>query len=213
MVGIDVSKWQGAIDWKLVKPNIDFAILRANYGKYYDTRLERNAKECEKLDIPYGLYVFSTAETINQVIDEALSVLTFAKGHKVGWPIYFDFEDDAMSRLMHVHGRPYIKVFNEMIITFCDYLEDAGYFAGVYFNQNFRKNYVNDFVKERYANWYAYYRPKCDYNTNNLVWQYSNQGKMAGIDGDVDMNFTRYDLGNVIKNNKLNYWRDKNGND
>lgn len=212
MVGIDISKWQGEINWDKVKaskcPKVDFVILRSNYGKYYDSTLERNATECERVGVPYGLYVFSTAQTIGQVMDEATSVIMFAKQHKVSWPIYFDFEDEAMAKLMQIHGRDYIRIFNEMIITFCDYIEDAGYFAGVYFNQNFRLNYVNDYIKDRYAIWYAYYRKKLDFKKPNLIWQYANNGVVAGIIGDVDMNMTDYDIGKTIKIHKLNHWRE-----
>ena len=94
--GIDVSVWQGEINWATVKPNIDFAILRAGYGKNnIDEQFVRNANECSRLGIPFGVYWFSYALNEQQAKKEADYVCNVVAKYKLSYPICYDFEYDS----------------------------------------------------------------------------------------------------------------------
>ena len=96
--GIDVSRHQGTIDWNSVKPNIDFAIIRAGFGKNnIDAKARRNVSECERLGIPYGLYWFSYALHPEMAKKEAEYMIDFIGEHRPEYPIVYDFEYDTVA--------------------------------------------------------------------------------------------------------------------
>ena len=94
---IDVSHWQGTIDWEKVKGHIDGAILNAGYGsdiaKQDDAQFVRNATECERLGIPWGSYLYSYANTTDKIASEIQHMLRMLKGRKPQLPVYYDLEE------------------------------------------------------------------------------------------------------------------------
>ena len=177
---IDVSEHQGKIDWEKVKPQIDGAILRCGYGmdieRQDDTYFRRNADECTRLGIPFGVYLYSYADSEEKARSEAAHVLRLIEGYKLSYPVYLDLEEngtqaDAVKRAT----------------IFGDVVENAGYWCGVYANLNWWDHYLTGL--ERFTKWVAQYNETCDYQGDHLdIWQYSSKGKIEGIDGNVDMN-------------------------
>lgn len=178
---IDVSEHQGVIDWEKVMPHIDGAILRCGYGGDYedqdDEQFKRNADECTRLGIPFGVYLYSYAKSIQGAQYEADHVLRLIKDYKLSYPVYLDLEQS---------GTEYGAV--ERANVFGDIIEDAGYWCGIYANLNWWENYLKDGL-ERFTKWVAQYNRVCEYTGSHLdIWQYTDKGNLPGIKGNVDMN-------------------------
>lgn len=96
--GIDVSKFQGLIDWQEVKKHIDFAIIRCGYGSNLESQddpyFKRNADECTRLKIPFGVYLYSYATNEREALSEAEHVLRLVKDYQMAYPVYYDLEDN-----------------------------------------------------------------------------------------------------------------------
>ena len=186
--GIDVSVWQGDIDWQKVKDaGIDFAIIRLGYWTNgTDKKLERNVSECERLGIPWGAYLYSYCSDPSQAAaeaDHAIDLLNQlkAKGYTPDLPVYFDMEDDDL-----LSGS---RDFAGMATQFCSKIEAAGYTAGVYANKNWWTNYLTSSVFNNWSRWVAQYNSVCTYGGSYDAWQYTSSGSVPGISGGVDMNW------------------------
>ena len=178
---IDVSEHQGVIDWEKVKPQIDGAILRCGYGSDYtdqdDEQFKRNADECTRLGIPFGVYLYSYAKSIAQAQSEADHVLRLIKGYKLSYPVYLDLEEGGTQ-----NGAV------ERAIVFGDIIEKAGYWCGIYANLYWWEVILKKGL-ERFTKWVAQYNVMCEYDGAHLdIWQYSSKGKVDGINGNTDMN-------------------------
>ena len=195
--GIDVSEWNGTVDWAKVKADgISFAILRVGYGytidgKYtadIDAEFERNAAECERLGIPYGAYIYSYARNATMAAAEADAVIKFLEGHTLSLPVYIDIEDiNAQSSLKPAD-------FASMATAFCTKIEQAGYTPGVYSMLSwFEVNFTSS-VFDSWSKWIAQYYSECQYEGTYDIWQCSGSGTVAGINYDVDLNFMFTDL-------------------
>lgn len=182
--GIDVSEWQGVIDWEQVKASgIDFAIIRCGWGMNYsnqdDSYFERNVSECERLGIPYGVYLYSYATDTAHAQSEAKHVLRLIEGHNLSYPVFFDMEDNTTI------GCDLAAIAQ----TFCNAIENAGYAVGVYANLNWWNNYLTDPCFDNWYRWVAQYNSECNYDGAYTLWQYTSEGYVPGIDGYTDMNF------------------------
>jgi lysozyme len=188
---IDVSEHQGSIDWNVVKGQIDGAILRCGFGddiaSQDDKQWRRNADECTRLGIPFGVFIYSYATSMAQAESEAQHVLRCIKGYKLSYPVYLDLEEaGTQSGAIQRANR------------FGDIIERAGYFCGVYANLNWWNNYLGGL--ERFTKWVAQYNTTCDYKGSNKdIWQYTSTGRVAGIGGNVDMNECYRDFPSEIK--------------
>ena len=217
--GIDVSSYQGNIDWKQVKESgIQFAILRSTLksGKP-DSKFIEYIKGCDNNKIDVSVYKYSYALTENQAITEANTVISLLNGRKC--KIWLDLEDESQIQL----GKSGIlKIANAFIKT----CENKGYSVGIYCNLNWIKNYIDDSLK-KYDLWIARYgknsgqlEDKYKPNVNEKIWQYSSRGKIPGINGDVDLNILYSDsihsstptIKNIVKvNTTLNVRNRPNG--
>lgn len=198
MKGIDVSKHQGNIDWS--KVHVDFAIIRAGYGKELsqkDEQFENNYAGCKKNNIPCGVYWYSYATSVEEAKKEAKVCLEVIKGKTFEFPIFFDLEEKRQFDL----GK---KACSEMVQAFCDTLENAGYYAGLYCSTYYLTNFVTEAVRNRYAIWVAQYNDKCTYSGQYGIWQKSSEGKINGINGNVDIDECYIDYKSVIKKKGLN---------
>ena len=187
--GIDISEHNGNIDWEKVKADgIDFAIIRCGFGQDQtnqdDKKWEYNVSECERLGIPYGVYLYSYATSPDRAKGEAEHVLRLLEGHSPSYPVYYDLEDD--------------KVFNmtaqqkgQLASDFCNIISDAGYEVGIYSNTNWWTNYLTDsaFNNSNWSKWVAQYNYRCTYTGSYDFWQCSSTGQVNGINGNVDLNF------------------------
>lgn len=190
--GIDVSEHQGVIDWEAVKASgIDFAIIRCGYGNDWssqdDLYWERNVSECERLGIPYGVYIYSYAENLEMAQSETNHVLRLLEGHDPSYPVYYDLEENSMAS---VDNR---GILAQMASLFCGKIKDAGYTPGVYANLNWWNNYLTDNVFDQWDRWVAQYNVSCDYEGEYGLWQATSSGQVEGIDGRVDVNFEMVD--------------------
>ena len=194
MRGIDVSAWQGTIDWAKVKGQIDFAIIKlGNIGdntKFWDDdRFERNYNECVRLGIPVGVYVYSYTNRVENIEACANETVKYLAGRKLQLPVYIDMEDAEIA----VEGK---ENLTKMIFKFNEIIERAGYWAGVYANRNWFDNYLNkEEVKKRFTTWIAHYGISEDnYKGQYDMMQYTSKGTINGINGNVDMNNMYRDL-------------------
>lgn len=176
---IDVSHHNGTIDWESVKAaGIDGVIIRCGYGDNItsqdDEQFKRNADECTRLGIPFGVYIYSYAKTIAQAESEAQHVLRLIAGYKLSYPVYLDLEQAGTE-----------TGAIERANRFGDIIEAAGYWCGVYANKNWWDNYLVGLT--RFTRWVARYNstPGMD---NVDIWQYTSGGAVDGISGSVDMN-------------------------
>lgn len=178
VIGIDVSKHQGTINWSDVKKDkneIDFVIMRAGYGKgNKDVCFENNYLGAKRVGLPVGVYWYCYASNANEALDEAKACVEILKGKQIDLPIFYDVEEAKSFR-----NSP------EIIETFCSYLENKGYFTGVYCSESVVKSYCPG-VTARYAGWIANWTKK-PANIPYKVWQYSSKGAVKGITGAVDM--------------------------
>lgn len=197
--GIDVSKHQGMIDWSKVKT--DFAILRAGFGCYSeqeDLMFQRNYEGAKAAGIPVGAYWYSYATTVEEARQEAKACLQVLSGKQFEYPIYVDIEDALQC---------YIEkdVLTAIAEAFCDTLEKAGYFAGVYASTYWFINKLDHArLAERYTIWLADYRAVYNKTLMCNMHQYTSGGILAGISGRVDMNICTLDFPSIIKKAGLN---------
>ena len=193
--GIDVSNWQGMIDWEAVKNSgVTFAILKI--GEYHhstgsiykDKQFERNYAECKRLGIAVGGYFYSYAFDSKEAAIEAESCLQIIKGKRFELPIFYDVEDNTIVQAI----RNWVtnpEILTNASITFCNMLNNAGYEAGVYTYRHFFQDYLNVSALERYSIWLADYIKETPYKGKYDFWQYTSSGSVPGIEGNVDLNW------------------------
>lgn len=196
-VGIDVSKWNGEIDWDKVRnAGVEFAIVRAGYrGSVTGSLVEdpcfaANMKGAAASGLPVGVYFFTQAVNEVEAVEEASVVLQLVKEYNLNYPIFIDTEGaggngradglDAETRTL-------------VCEAFCRTIENAGYDAGVYGSRNwYNNNLYTDRLDNDYCIWLAEYRSVPLYQGYYQMWQYTSKGTVDGISGNVDMNISYY---------------------
>lgn len=208
--GIDVSQWQGTIDWTKVKAaGIEFAMIRAGYGQNnIDPQFERNISECNRVGIPCGIYWFSYAYTEAMAIREAEYALSAVEPYKLDYPIAFDWEGDSANYAAK-NGVTVTKTLaSAMARAFCKRLEQAKYYAMVYTNPSYLATYFDNDIPKQYDIWLAQWPTNPDPNSKPAqaggIWQYTSSGSVNGISGRVDMNAAYYNYPDIIEKNGLN---------
>lgn len=191
--GIDVSEWQGDIDWN--KVDADFVIIRAGYGREMsqkDKKFERNYSGAKSAGIPCGAYWYSYATSEEEAWKEAAVCIEILKGKQFEYPVYFDVEEQKVFAL----GREKVSA---IINAFLLELEKAGYYAGLYMSSHFLTNYTTDYIRKRFTIWVAHYGvSKPDYSGDYGMWQ-SGKGKVSGISGDTDVDKCYKDFPKLIR--------------
>ena len=185
LFGVDVGYSQGKIDWDKAAKEIDFAIIELGYGQdrtnQDDSQFARNCAECERLGIPYGIYLYSYAKNTTAAAGEADHALRQAKGKQLSLPIYYDLEDKTIAHAAAGN----MGVFGSKI-------ERAGYWCGLYSGEYFYNTNLRGI--NRFTKWIARYnsnngKPGAKPNVQDVViWQYSSKGRVSGINGNVDVN-------------------------
>ena len=200
--GIDVSRWQGNIDWKKVKSDgIQFAIIKAggsDAGYYTDGKWEQNYKAAKAAGMPIGAYYFAGKKftTVAEGKADAERFIKMLKGKQLEYPVYIDIEAQATKDKVGI---------TKATIEFCKTMENAGFFVGIYASaiSGFKER-LEDNKLQSFAHWVAQYASKCTYSHDYGVWQYSSKGKVSGISGNVDMNYAYMDYATRIKNGGFN---------
>lgn len=189
--GIDVSHYQGDINWKAVKEyGIDFAFIKCLQGKSrVDECFHTNMRNAIANDIPVGVYVYSKAKTIDDAVAEAKRVIKECSQYKLTYPVVFDFESKHFEDIS-------LSMRGKIIDAFCQtILSDGKYIPMLYSSRYWLMHMIPAEVVKKYDIWLAEYttgKPK--YTGDYKIWQYG-VGKVTGIIGDVDMNIGYYDYG------------------
>ena len=191
--GIDVSIYQGAIDWQAVAADgIDFAILRLGYrgytegGLFLDQNFERNLRGALDAGLDVGVYFFSQAVTTQEAEAEASYVINALEGYEISYPVAFDWEPIAPGSGARTDGLDN-QALTQCAAAFCEKIKEAGLSPAVYFNQSL--GYLRYDLRELadYDLWLAEYDSKPDFYYHFDLWQYTHIGRVAGIEGDVDL--------------------------
>lgn len=192
---IDVSKWQGDINWAKVKGNCDGAIIRAGYRGYgsagtlaTDDCFKTNIKEATAQGIPVGVYFLSQALNESEARKEAEYVLDLIKGYKLTYPVYIDIEYSNANANGRADGLDKTTRTTNAI-AFLDVIKKAGYIPGVYASKHWFEKMLEDSRLSAYTHWVAHYAEKCGYTGKYDMWQYSDSGSVPGISGNVDKNY------------------------
>lgn len=196
-VGIDVSKWNGDIDWDKVKnAGVEFAIIRAGYrgsstgSLVEDPYFAANMKGARASGIPVGVYFFTQAVNEVEAVEEASAVLQLIREYQLDYPVFIDTEGaggGGRADELDVETRTLVCE------AFCRTIENAGYHAGVYASRNWYNNRLHaDRLDGQYCIWLAEYRSVPLYQGYYQLWQYTSKGKIDGISGNVDMNISYY---------------------
>lgn len=190
VMGIDISKHNGTVDWNAVKnAGVEFVILRCGYRGsasgvlVEDEKFRTNIKGATAAGLKVGIYFFSQAVNEMEAVEEASLTLSLIKGHKISYPVYIDVEA-ANGRADGLSAAERTKV----VRAFCETVRDSGYTAGVYSNKNWFAEKMDTGAFGNYRIWLAQYTESPTYTGRYEMWQYSSRGTIPGIKGDVDLN-------------------------
>lgn len=194
--GIDVSRHQGQIDWNLVaQDGVEFAFLRVGYRGYgtgklvEDDRFEENIQAALAAGIKVGVYLYSQAVNETEVLEEAQFVLEKIAPYQIDCPVVFDVEkvsEDNSARMNHISK----EERTALTVLFCQTIENAGYKPMIYYNTEMGAMMLNLEDLEEYDKWFAAYSDIFYYPYAYQIWQYSQSGKVQGIQGNVDLNIS-----------------------
>ena len=192
IAGIDVSSYQETVDWQAVKEaGIEFAMIRVGYRGYVSGKLELDSCFLDHIEgalnagLDVGAYFFSQALTEEEAIEEAEYVLTWLEGYDITYPVVFDWEEvESEARTDHMN----MLMLTACADAFCRTVEEAGYDAAVYFNQDYGYRQLNLASLLDYQFWLAEYAPTPSFVYDFQMWQYTNEGIIPGIEDEVDLN-------------------------
>lgn len=180
---IDVSEFNGTLNWDEIKNQIDGAIIRCGYGgnvvSQDDPQYIRNVTECTRLNIPFGVYLFSYAKTAAEAQNEADHVLRLVNGWNLSLPIYYDLEQND------VVGDLSAEAYAQVARAFCKRIEAAGGFVGIYSNLYLWQTKLNS-VNE-YTRWLAQWSAAPTYDKSFQLWQYTSNGVIQGSSARTDL--------------------------
>ena len=191
-LGIDVSKWNGAIDWNEVKKSgVGYVIIRCGYrgssagSLIEDPRFAANIKGATAAGLKVGVYFFTQAIDEREAVEEASMVLELVKNYTISYPIFLDVESSG-GRADNIDR----GVRTAVCKAFCQTIQNAGYTAGIYANKNWLENKIDAAALSGYKIWLAQYAGKPTYTGRYDMWQYRSDGSVGGIKGNVDMNLS-----------------------
>lgn len=201
-LGIDVSRYQGNIDWEKVKAaGVDFAILRSSIGDGADSRSGEdlrfavNAVEAKNAGVMVGAYHYLWAETVEEAVTEAKYFIKTIAPYELDFPAVLDFEDPSQQNNLTNEERTAIAK------AFLEEVEKAGYYPLLYTNRSWATTYLNMDELSKYDVWLAEWFPKPSYTGSYDIWQFTAYGKVAGIAGDVDLNVCTKNYPKIIREN------------
>ena len=198
--GIDVSRWQGDINWSQVAADdVSFVMLGTRSKGAVDPYFYRNIQQASAAGVKVGVYIYSLAMTPEMAVEEANFVLNLIHDYPVSYPVAFDMEDSTQGTLSK-------DELAAIANAFCGRISEAGYYPVIYANDNWLANKL-DMSKMNYPVWVARYSAKPAYQ-NPVMWQATSTGAVNGISGNVDIDFQFKDFTSVIP---ANTWRTING--
>lgn len=192
VMGIDVSKWNGIIDWNAVKNSgVSYVIIRCGYRGssqgtlIVDPTFQNNIKGATEAGLKVGVYFFTQAIDRVEAVEEASMVLELIKNYRISYPVFLDVEPSG--------GRAdgiTVETRTEVCKAFCQTIQNAGYTAGVYANKTWLTSKIDVSQLGAYKIWLAQYASAPTYTGRYDLWQYKSTGKVSGIVGDVDLNLS-----------------------
>ena len=199
--GIDISVWQGNVDFTKFPKDISFVMMRAGYGRYVsqtDKQFVNNYNKAVAAGIPVGAYWYSYALSPEEARLEARVCMQVLGGRKFQYPIAFDIEEKSQFALG-------IDRVSAIVDAFCSEMEAGGYYVSIYCSAYYLNNYISKAVRDRYDVWVAHYNTnKPAYNGSYNMWQYTPYGSVSGISGNVDMDYCYCDYPAIMARTKLN---------
>jgi len=215
--GIDISEFNGKINFKLLKSEVDYIYIRATYGRFgVDKRFKENVKGAIENNIPFGLYYYSYATDETKALDEVNFFLDTIKEYKdnIIYPLCIDMEDSDGYKLKN--GNPSKEDLTNIIITACDKIAESFFTPVIYANLNWFKNRLDEEKLSKYLKWLAFWNEdvKNIDKTKYCMWQYSSKGSLAGIESkNVDLNYSFVDFNKLkiyLENvSKINFIKSK----
>lgn len=193
-MGIDVSKWNGEIDWDIVKAEgVDFAIIRCGYRGsstgclVEDPYYKQNIDNAQRAGVKVGVYFFTQATNLVEAVEEASAVITLLGERELDYPVFIDTEGaGGNGRADNLDPATRTAVIN----AFCQTIQNAGLEAGVYASRNWYLNKLNREDFYDFTIWLAEYRQTPEYEDKYDIWQYTSSGAVSGIEGRVDLNIS-----------------------
>ena len=211
--GIDVSKWNGDIDWKSVKDaGADYVIIRAGFGSStVDEKFYQNIKGARDAGLKIGIYWFSYATSVEKAKAEAQKCIEVISEFKenITYPVFFDYEYASRDYAEKQGVTVTKELATEMANTFINTIKSAGYVTGIYTNKDFGNKYFSEDVINSNNLWVAQYASKNTYGRAYDMWQYTENGSIAGVSGKVDLNYTCL----IPKGVNINIGENNSGND
>jgi len=203
LIGIDVSVWNGDIDWAAVSESgIDFVMIRAGRGHVsddkpmtVDAKFEYNITQANEYGIEAGVYFYSYADSVREIEEEARFLVGLLKGHRITYPVALDVEEKNIGSKTKT---------TEMVDAFFKIIMDAGYFPMLYSYKSWFEDNLDDRTLGKYSIWVAELKESPTYTGTYYIWQFSHTGRVPGIEGDVDMNIAYRDFAAIIKSKKFN---------
>lgn len=195
-LGIDVSKWNGNIDWNAVKNSgVSYVIIRCGYrgsttgALIEDPMFRSNIQGATKAGLKVGIYFFTQAVNEVEAVEEASMVLSLISGYNISYPVFLDVEATSGN-----NGRAdgiSVSARTAVCKAFCQTISNSGYKAGIYANKTWLNSFIDTPSLTGYKIWLAQYAAAPSYTrTKYDMWQYSSKGKIAGISKEVDMNIS-----------------------
>lgn len=201
-IGIDVSHWNSIINFNKVKSaGFDFVIIKAggsDKGFYVDSKFKLNYENAKKAGLHIGAYYFAGSDFITDTCGRACAKRFYdiIKDYQLDYPVFIDIE---MSNPIHKKGA------TDAAIAFCDYMEQLGYFVGIYASDiSGFKDKLDDSRLQKYCHWVARYSGEPRYSTKWGLWQHSSSGIVDGIQGRVDLDISKYDYSKIIRDKHKN---------
>lgn len=200
--GIDISHWNGKIDFEKVKASgIDFVIIKAggsDKGFYTDSKFLENYKKAEAAGLHIGAYYFAGKyfRGIEGGVTDAKKFIEILKGLKFDYPVFLDIE---------AQENRYKDQITDAAVAFCKEMEKAGYFVGIYASDisGFKDKLNHEQIKE-YTHWVARYGKEPEICKKYGIWQYTSKGSVSGISGSVDMDLSAVDYAKTIREKGFN---------
>ncbi len=196
VLGIDVSRYNVVTDWNAVKAaGVEYVIIRCGYRGYgsgvlvEDSSFKNHIQGATAAGLKIGIYFFSQAINEREAVEEASMVLNLVKGYNITYPIFIDVEysnpdRDGRADSLSVSAR------TAVVKAFCQTIQNSGYKAGIYANKSWLTSYVDMNQLNAYTVWLAQYASTPTYTGKYDMWQYTDEGSLPGIPGDIDLNLS-----------------------
>lgn len=197
----DISKWNKSINWSVTAEKLDAVIMRIGYrGNTYRNIVEdelfvTHYNNAISYNLPVGVYFYSCARTVEESVEEANWVIQKIEEYSCSleMPVYIDMEDT------YVQDNLSDRLRTDIALAFCKTMKDNGFYAGVYANKYWLTELIKSEELYDYTIWVAQYNNTCTYAGNYDMWQYTETGKIDGIDGFVDLNVCYCDFPKFIR--------------